>query len=121
MKRPRLNMFILEKNYEDIQKCLKDNKIFICQFEQGTCVFVDKEYNFIMYNPHSEQITRTQINKEGLLHIFNNVLMADPDYKFFEIETDGHSIDELFVGATEALMCLKSDSNFGDYRVRKLH
>lgn len=121
MTRPRLNMMILEKNYEDIQKCLDEDKIFICQFEQGTCVFVDKQFNFIMFNPHSEEATTTQINKEGLLHIFNNVFMADPDYKFFVIETDGHSINDIFVSTTEALMCLKNGENYGGYRVRKLH
>lgn len=120
MARPRLTMDILEKKYEDITNSLNENKIFICQFEQGTCVFVDKSFNMIMYNPHNKGVTRAKINSEALFAMYNDVFISNPDYKFFAIETDGHGIKDVFASATDALMCLKNGKNYGGYRVRKL-
>ena len=119
MVRPRLNVLEVNKNYKDVLALLAENKVFVCQFEQGTCVFLDNKYNFIMFNPHNKEITSVKMNEKTFLDMYNNVFMSDPDYQFFGIETDGHSIKEVFVGVTEALMCLKTGNKFGEYRIKK--
>jgi len=35
LKRPRLNMNILDNNYEQIINSLKKNRLFVCQLEDG--------------------------------------------------------------------------------------
>lgn len=121
-KRPQLSMFSVDKNFNDVVKSLDEGKIFVCQFEQGTCVFVDKEFNLIMANPHTEETTSANlVNRDNFSKMFNEVFMLDPEYEFFTMETDGHSINELFVGATEALMCLKTGDKYGGYRLRKMN
>jgi hypothetical protein len=127
IKRPRLNINLVQNNYSDITKHLDNNDMLACQFkEDGTTVYIEKLdniYDCIMVNPHNYKtngITAWQMKYDGLLKMYNE-LFGSIEYELFAVQKGSLlRIREIFEGVTEALMCLKTGKNYGDYRMRKL-
>jgi len=124
LKRPRLNMDILNNDYKEIIKSLKKNRLFVCQLEDGVLVMIEKQDNnlkSIMVNPHNYKIkgvTTWAMDFDGLKNMHDEVF-NDNENKFYSIEKGRVKIEDLFVSLVDALTCLK----FGDgngYRLRKV-
>lgn len=126
-KRPRLNINFVENNYQDIIKRLNDNDMLAIQFkEDGVTVYIEKLdniYDCIMVNPHNYKvngITAWKMKDDELLKMYNE-LFNSIEYEIFAVQKSSLlRIREIFEGVTEALMCLKTGSNYGGYRLRSL-
>jgi hypothetical protein len=127
IKRPRLTINSVENNYSDLIKHLNDNDMLACQFkEDGVTVYIEKLdsiYDCIMVNPHNYKIngvTAWQMKNDDLLKMYNE-LFSSIEYELFVVQKGSLiRIREIFEGVTEALMCLRTGKNYGDYRIRKL-
>ena len=121
-KRPRLNMDILNNDYKEIIKSLKNDRLFVCQLEDGVLVMIEKQDNnlkSIMVNPHNYKIkgvTTWVMDFDGLKSMYDEVFNNNEN-KFYSIEKGRVKVEDLFISLVDALTCLK----FGDgngYRLR---
>ena len=125
-KRPKLNIIEIKNSYSDIIGYLNKNDSFACQFEDGVTVHIEKigdYFDGIMVNPHNYKkngITTWRYKEPEFLQMYNEVLKNN-GYKFFAVEKgESLRIRTIFESVTEALMCLKTGKNYGDYRMRQL-
>ena len=126
IKRPRLNINLVQNNYSDVIEHLNNNDMLAFQFkEDGVTVYIEKlddVYDCIMVNPHNYKIngiTAWKMKESDLLKMYNE-LFGSIEYEIFAVQKGSLlRIREIFEGVTEALMCLKTGKNYGDYRMRK--
>jgi hypothetical protein len=125
MSRPRLNMTILENNYKLISEYLNKNELLACQMDEGVTVFMELNngnIDCIMANPRYYKIngvTTWTMRFEELKKMYKEVL-GNNKYKVYAVDKQNHKMREVFESLLEALMCMKTGSNYGGYRMRKL-
>lgn len=126
-KRPRLNINLVQNNYSDVIKHLNDNDMLAIQFKKdGVTVYIEKlnnVYDCIMVNPHNYRVNGVvawQMKQDNLMKMYNE-LFNSIEYEIFVVQKGSLlRIREIFEGVTEALMCLKTGKNYGNYRLRSL-
>ena len=75
-----------------------------------------------MANPHyykTNDITTWTMGFEELKKMYKEVL-SNNKYSIFAVEKLNFKMRDIFEGLLEALMCMKSGGNYGNYRMRKL-
>ena len=125
MKRPRLNIEILDDNFDGFIKVLNKNEIFISQFDDGYIVMAEKDNQGLlttfMINPQTykqESIRVARLDFEDLRNMHKE-LFSQFNCKYYNAEKLNHKMSELFVGLVDALTCLQTGNPYGGYRIRK--
>ena len=127
IKRPRLNINLVQNNYSDVIEHLNNNDMLAFQSkEDGVTVYIEKlddVYDCIMVDPCDYKIngiTAWQMKEDDFVKMYNE-LFDSIEYEAFAVQKGSMlRIREIFEGVTEALMCLKTGKNYGDYRMRKM-
>jgi len=126
MQRPRLNMNVIENNYTQIVNDLMNNNLFVCQLKDGVLVMIERQgtvLNSIMVNPMNYEengITKWSFDFNGLEKMYMEVFSNNINI-FYSVELGKNKMMDVFPSLTDALTCLKTGSNYGGYRLRKLN
>lgn len=122
MSRRRIIVNIVEHNFESAMQVINKGNVYVSRYPDGVCILINnrgklKDFKFIMYNPESRAVMRTELSWDEFEKMFSEIVMIR-SHEHYEAVENGHDIIQYYDSICDALMALGTGSYRG-YRVRR--
>lgn len=117
MSRRRVIVNIVEHNFESAMQVINQGNVYVSRYPDGVCVLINsggklKDLKFIMYNPESRAVMRTELSWVDFEKMFSEIVM-NRSHEHYEVVENGHDIIQYFDSISNALMALGTGSYRG--------
>lgn len=96
---------------------INQGNVYVSRYPDGVCVLINnrgklKDLKFIMYNPESRAVMRTELSWHEFEKMFSEIVMIR-SHEHYEVVENGHDIIQYFDSICHALMALGTGSYRG--------